>query len=70
MGFRTTKLFCQQCGAMTTHMRPASHVSHELHGLLSLVSCGLWLPIYGLLVLRQKSQNRLPYVCGRCGQRH
>lgn len=68
MGYRKTKLFCQHCGAMSTHTRPASHVSHELHGLLSLISCGLWLPIYGTLVLRERLRSREPYRCTRCGQ--
>jgi len=53
---------CRSCGVPTLHVY--DQPSHLLHFFLSLLTLGLWLPIW-LLV----SVVRRPPACTRCGKK-
>ena len=43
---------------MNALMEQEKKVSHVLHLLLSLISCGLWLPVWMLICLSVSLENR------------
>lgn len=54
---------CKQCRKMTSHYKPST--SHVLHLLLSLISLGLWIPIWILVAISNSTQGQ----CGECGEK-
>lgn len=54
---------CVTCSAMRLFGR--SGPNHVLHLLLSLVTMGLWLPIWIVVIA---CSNSRPYRCMRCGE--
>jgi len=55
--------YCRRCANSTIHVGPGT--SHVLHFLLSLVTVGIWLPIWFLVHISNASQMK----CGQCGGR-
>lgn len=54
---------CKQCGKLTMHVGPST--SHVLHLLLSLITFGLWIPIWLLVA----ASNGRDGQCTECGRR-
>lgn len=62
-----SKKLCRDCGKPTRHERGIRYANHTLHLLVSLVTFGLWVPIWVLLsVFPEKDRWR----CSRCGCAH
>jgi predicted RNA-binding Zn-ribbon protein involved in translation (DUF1610 family) len=59
---KTTSLICENCGKNTLHTK--SSVNHILHLLLSIVTGGIWLIVWAILVLIPGS----PWKCSVCGK--
>jgi hypothetical protein len=53
---------CRDCGKPTLHLQPAT--SHVLHLLLSVLTFGLWLPLWLIAALSNGSRCTCT-VCGR-----
>lgn len=53
---------CRNCAKETIHLQPAT--SHVLHLLLSLITLGLWIPVWILVGVSNGSQLKCS-VCGR-----
>jgi hypothetical protein len=62
LGVGATTSFCKRCKLQTMHVRPPT--SHVLHLLLSLVTLGLWIPMWILVAISNSSQLR----CATCGR--
>lgn len=54
---------CTRCAQETQHLKPST--SHVLHLLLSLITLGIWLPIWLLVALSNSSQGQ----CTKCGRK-
>lgn len=61
MGISTTGKFCNHCRANVMAQR--NTVNHLLHLVLVLLTLGLWLPVWLVLVLA----NMGGWRCTRCG---
>lgn len=57
----TVMRHCRNCGTTRQHSQPST--SHVLHLLLSLITAGLWIPIWLLVALNNGSQAQC-LVCG------
>ena len=53
---------CRRCGKATMHVQPGT--SHVLHLLLSLLTLGLWLPVWFLLAANSGTAAQ----CTQCGR--
>lgn len=53
--------FCHTCNKYTLHVRPST--SHVLHFLLSIITVGVWVPIWLLVTLSNNTQGQCT-VCG------
>lgn len=53
---------CTNCRKNTKHLRPST--SHVLHLILSLISFGLWIPIWVLVAISNSTQGQ----CSDCGK--
>lgn len=53
---------CKNCQSETIHERPST--SHVLHLLLSVITVGLWIPVWILVALSNSNQG-LCLTCGR-----
>jgi hypothetical protein len=53
---------CRHCQKKTPHLEPAT--SHVLHLLLSILTLGLWVPVWILSAIANSSQK----TCGVCGK--
>ena len=63
MGYKQTNKFCRQCG--TGVLAAGRTPSHVLHLVLTVLSVGLWLPIWILLALFSTGG----YRCSNCGSK-
>lgn len=61
MSQKQASRYCPHCDRRVLAL--GTKANHVLHLLLSLVSCGLWLPVW-LIVAAATSGN---YRCARCG---
>lgn len=61
MGYETMHGFCRTCGRASVFQREA--VNHILHLLITLFLCGLWAPVWLVLVILRPS-----YRCTNCGR--
>lgn len=57
--------FCGYCGRYTLHERPKGS-SNVWQMILSVITLGLWLPLWALFALRRKLFVR--YRCQACGK--
>lgn len=62
-----TQDHCARCDRVTLHQRTVDPVNHVLHLLVTLLCCGAWLPVWGVVTLA--GPRRSPYRCAVCGQR-
>lgn len=53
---------CNNCDLNTEHVGPGT--SHLLHLVLSVVTVGLWLPVWAMLAVAHRRQSR----CRQCGE--
>lgn len=53
---------CRGCGKPTIHLQPST--SHVFNLLASIVTFGLWIPVWAIVALSNNSQ-RACSVCGR-----
>lgn len=53
---------CKKCDRSTMHVQPST--SHLLHLILSVITFGLWIPIWLLLAASHGSQAQ----CSECGK--
>ena len=60
MSIEHTSGFCGHCQEKAVFNRNGAN--HILHGVLTLLSCGLWLPIWILSMVRFGG-----WWCSRCG---
>lgn len=56
--------FCAYCQRHVLGRREG--VNHVLHAIISIFSCGLWLVVWGILMLTDGSNE---YACPTCGGR-
>lgn len=54
---------CKKCAKITMHVRKGT--SHVLHLLLSLITFGVWLPVWIILALNSSTTGQ----CTECGHR-
>jgi hypothetical protein len=66
MATETAQRFCQSCQRNTLYVRHSTPVNHVLHLLLSVLVCGLWLPVWLLIVLCHQPYQA-PLRCATCG---
>jgi hypothetical protein len=59
-------LFCKACNRQTLHVCQETNCNHILHLLLSIVTCGLWLPIWLLAAI---SSSKSTPICTACGSK-
>jgi hypothetical protein len=59
-------LFCKACNRQTLHVCQETNCNHILHLLLSIVTCGLWLPIWLLAAI---SSSKYTPICTACGSK-
>lgn len=52
---------CAKCRKNTKHLRPST--SHVLHLILSLITVGLWVPVWILVAISNSTQGQ----CSDCG---
>ncbi len=57
-------LSCKACGRPTPHICQATQCNHVLHLLLSIVTWGLWIPIWIFAALSQGSSTPRCTACG------
>ena len=62
---RSKSKYCMKCDQQTRFVRPDGP-NHILHLLLSLISVGLWLPVWALIVLCSMTER---YCCHQCGSK-
>ena len=64
--------FCQHCQAPTLHVKSEPKgQSCSAQAFLTVVTCGLWLPIWILLVsLDQWAGILAPWHCQTCGKKN
>jgi len=55
-------MYCKQCKARTLHVQPST--SHVLHFLLSLITFGLWLIVWMIVIVNNRNQGQ----CTACGR--
>lgn len=55
------RMYCGECESFVRADSPSS--SHVLHLLLSLISCGIWIPIWML------ASSASDFRCSQCGSR-
>ena len=60
----TAQGFCTLCQSQVLSVK--KQTNHILHLLMSLVTLGLWLPIWLLVGVCAATT---PYLCSRCGSR-
>jgi hypothetical protein len=60
-------LFCKKCDHQTLHIFQETSCNHILHLLLSIVTCGLWLPIWLMAALSTRSETPSCTTCGAKG---
>ncbi len=53
---------CKTCKKMTMHVAPST--SHVLHLLMSIITVGLWLPVWFIVAASNQSQAQCT-VCGK-----
>lgn len=60
---------CQHCCRDVVFVRLNQEPNHRLHALLSLLTGGIWLPVWILTLYRAAGQ---PWECAECGcqQKH
>jgi hypothetical protein len=56
------QMYCPYCARRVFGHRPAA--SHDMHLVLTIVTWGLWLPVWLLVSIYQQAQ---PYLCTVCG---
>jgi rRNA maturation protein Nop10 len=49
---------CPTCGRQTLHLDQHASCNHILHLILSLVTCGLWLPVWFFIAKAARDANR------------
>ncbi len=54
--------YCKSCKRKTIHVAP--NTSHILHLLLSVISAGIWVPVWLIIFLNNKTKSKCT-VCGR-----
>lgn len=54
---------CRRCRKITEHVGPGT--THIVHLFLSLVSSGLWIPIWVIVYLSNDAQS----ACRECGKK-
>lgn len=62
MGQATIGKFCGHCEQQRLFVK--ERTNHVLHALLSLLGCGLWLPVWAVIGFLN---SRAPYRCSMCG---
>lgn len=55
--------FCHECGAKRRFIGPKTP-NHIMHAILSVLSAGLWLIVWGALVLIHMNKS---FECEACG---
>jgi len=61
---RQTGKHCPTCEKQTLHRQEGT--ARILHLLLTLITCGFWLPVWLLLALNAHTR---PWVCQTCGSK-
>jgi hypothetical protein len=55
---------CRACGVPRVFRR--ARINHSLQFMLSLGTLGVWLPVWGIVILLRKIR---PWTCTACGSR-
>ena len=61
-----TQRFCRNCGESSLFARDRYEPPHLGHLLLTLVTCGLWLPVW-IVHMMANVRSSEPFRCQRCG---
>lgn len=62
MGTEEWQTYCPQCGCVRLGRRETPN--HLLHFLITMLTCGLWIFVWGALAVQAHFQ---PYLCSVCG---
>lgn len=62
-----TQFFCHRCQRHTVHQRTSTETNHILHLLLTIFCCGVWLPIWMLIIVVSWLEKTY-FICAQCGQ--
>jgi len=62
MGTNQIMAHCRKCNAQTIHLQQGT--SHVLHLLLSLITFGIWVPVWALVAISNSGQKH----CTQCGK--
>jgi hypothetical protein len=62
---QTENFGCKQCGKATWHSQTVTPINHVLHLLISVLLCGLWLPVWIIFALLGPDKSR--WRCNECG---
>ncbi len=65
MGVISKSYQCSTCQRPTLHQRP--NAAHLIHFILTLITCGGWLPIW---LIAGINKAMYPYRCQSCGETH
>lgn len=57
--------YCNRCGQPTLHEREVEKIPHLIHFALTILCCGLWLPVWILLAA---FPQKYAWMCSICGQ--
>jgi len=55
---------CDICKRSTMHIRTDHSPNHILHLLLSIITVGLWVPIWIVIAISAPNENPVCSVCG------
>lgn len=68
MAIEQEQFYCPQCDRLTLHQRPTYQVPHGVHFGFTVLSCGLWLPIWALHAILGPLLDPAVFRCAHCGQ--
>jgi len=66
--------YCKECNRETTHVRNGSKISWFMHFFLTLITAGIWLVAFVLMLIWKGLTSDIPgtggnkgWVCDKCG---
>lgn len=62
MGSSQLMKYCRSCKGKTLHVQPST--SHILHLILSVITAGLWIPVWLLVGMNNTTKSQ----CTACGR--
>jgi len=66
----TSIKYCEQCERKTVHMREARRINWLMHLVLTLVTLGLWVIVFAVVLILHPLTTplgRKTWICQNCG---